>query len=178
MLRGFCALLPRSCVCWSLQLWSFSSFAGTPSLCTNLFWTLRCCLEHLYPLLGHTLLLLSVLVQAVLSTFPAQRPVAAREYPHREALWSPVSRRLLARPSPALSQRGSDVFLTSPSLHRDFSRHSLLSRRPHRESVLRTSLFTAKVSCARRFTCLLRLTRAGTNFMSHSRCLACVAVTT
>ena len=40
--------------------------------CTNLFWTLCCCLEHLYPLLGHTFLLLSVLVQAAPSKFPAR----------------------------------------------------------------------------------------------------------
>ena len=77
-------------------LWSSWSLRA-PSLCTNLIMTLRCCLEHVYPLLGHTLLLLSVLVQAALSTFPAPRPVAAREYPHREALWKVlcVSPRLL-----------------------------------------------------------------------------------
>ena len=98
--------LPQSCVGWSLLcgafrpvLWSSWSLRA-PSLCTNLIMTLRCCLEHLYPLLGHTLLLLSVLVQAALSTFPAPRPVAAREYPHREALWKVlcVSPRLLPAP--------------------------------------------------------------------------------
>ena len=51
---------------------------------------------------------------------------------------SPVRRRLLAR----LLRSFSTWFrvLTSPSLHRDFFRHLLLSRRPHHESVLRTSL--------------------------------------
>ena len=45
--------LPRSCVCWSLLCGAFrplpwSSWSiRAPSLCTNLFWTLRCCLEHL-----------------------------------------------------------------------------------------------------------------------------------
>ena len=67
--------LPRSS--WSLR---------APSLCTNLFWTLRCCLEHLHPsllLLGHTFLLLSVLVQTAPSTSSAASGRCARILPSR-----------------------------------------------------------------------------------------------
>ena len=72
---------------------------------------------------------------------------------------TPVRWRLLARLVRSFSMWFQRV-LTSPSLHRDFSRHSLLSRRPHRESILRTSLFNASVTyalpclnCRRRLTC-------------------------
>ena len=88
-------------------------------------------------------LLLSVLYQAR----PAPRPVVAREYPHREALWKvlcssePCPSATRARDICVPSQRcGSDVFLSSPSLHCDCFSHLLLSRHPCRESVLRTSL--------------------------------------
>ena len=87
------------------------------------------------------LLLLSVLVQAVLSTFPAPRPVAAREYLHGEALWKVLCVFLRAL-SVGVLRSLSTWFrrvLTSPSLHCDFFRH-LSTRRPRRESVLRTSL--------------------------------------
>ena len=56
-----------------------------------------------------------VLVQAVLSTFPAPRPVAAGEFP----IARPCGRSCAPE---MLVQRGSDVFLTLPSLHRDFLR--------------------------------------------------------
>ena len=133
-----------------------------------------------------TTLLLSVLVQTALSTFPAPRLVAAREYPHREALWkvlfvcvlpSPVRRRLLARLLRSFSTWFRRV-LTSLSLHRDFLRHLLLSRRPHRKSTLRTSLFTARVSCASLSHLPSASHARGTDFLSPSRCLACVAVPT
>ena len=80
---------------------------------------------------------------------------------------SPVRRRLLAgllRSFPTWFRR----VLTSRSLPRDFFRYPLLSRRLHRESVLRTSLsHLPSASHAR-----------GTDFLSPSRCLACVAVPT
>ena len=108
-----------ACCCGAFRPLPWSSWSlRTPSLCTNQFSTLRCCLEHFYPLLGHTLLLLSVLVQAVLSTFLAPRPVAARDYLHREALRKvlcvfpsePCPSATPSRDSCILSQRGSDVF--------------------------------------------------------------------
>ena len=89
------------------------------------------------------------------------------EYPHREALWKVLCVFLRAlsvgdssRDSSRLLRSFSTWFRrvwTSPPLHRDFFRHLLLSRRPHRESVLRTSLYTARVSCALRcLTCRRR----------------------
>ena len=72
--------------------------------------------------------LLSVLVQTR-TKHVQRRPVAAREYLHREAL--SLLRALScpsatpARDSFVHSQRGSDVFLTSPSLHYDCFRHTL-----------------------------------------------------
>ena len=86
---------------------------------------------------------------------PAPRPVAAREYPHREALWKilcssePGPSMTRAHDSCVPSQRGSDVFLTSPSLHCDFLRHPFFPRRPYRESVLRTSLAHLAVGVSR-----------------------------
>ena len=142
----------------SLLLWSCSSFAlRAPSLCTNLFWTLRCCLEHLHPsllLLGHGFCSSPYLCRPHQAR-PAPRPVAAREDPHREALCKvscssePCPSASRARDSFVLSQRGSDVFLTSPSVHCDCFRHTLLSRRPHRESVLRISLAHLAVGVSR-----------------------------
>ena len=143
--------LPRSCVCWSLLLWSFPSFAVVfmepecPFHSAPLSWTLRCCLEHLYPLLGHSLLLLSVLVQAVLNTFPAPRPVAARECPNREAL----------SPSFFLNVVPTcfDVAVASPREH----------------------LATASVSCASLSHLPSASHACGTDFLSPSTCLAYVA---
>ena len=67
-LQALCAS-PATVLCLlEPPVWSFSSFAVVfvePS-CSFSLHHLRCCLEHLYQLLGHTLLLLSVLVQAVL----------------------------------------------------------------------------------------------------------------
>ena len=63
---------------------------------------------------------------------------------------SPVRRRLLARLLRSFSTCFRRV-LTSPSLHRDFFPHTLLSRRPHRESILRTSLFTSPRECPAHF---------------------------
>ena len=128
--------------------WSFRA----PSLCTNLFWTLRCrldtCTRHFCCSVTPSL---SVLVQTALR--PAPRPVA-REYPHRE----PLRKVLSSEPCPSATrsrdsvvppQRGSDVFLTSPSLHCDCLMHSLLSRRPCHESVLPTSLAHLAVGVSR-----------------------------
>ena len=77
----------------------------------------------------------------------------------------PVSGRLVRATPLVLSQRGSDVILTSPSFHCDCFRHLLLSRRPCHESVLPTSLAHLAVSVSR-----------STDFLSPLRRLACVAV--
>ena len=158
--EAFVPSLPRSCVYWSLLLWSCfglprsSRSVRAPSLCTNLSWTLRCCLEHLYPLLDHTLLLFLCLcrplearfqrrVQWLLANIPIARPCRRSCVCSSEPCLSatpratPVRRRLLARLLRSFSTWFRRV-LTSPSLHR--------------ESILRTSLFTASLTCRRRLT--------------------------
>ena len=136
--------LPRSCVCscvcWTLPLWSCSSFAAvflepsySLSLCTNLFWTFRCRLEHLHPsllLLGHTMAPLRTCVHTALRISSAASSRCSRISPSRglvEGLVAPAS--CVFRAALSLPLRYCDCF-----------RHHLLSRCLHRESVLRTSL--------------------------------------
>ena len=117
-------------------------------------------------------------------SFAPLRACAGRTKHVQRRVWSMLANIPIARPcgrscvfslralsvgdSFVLSQHGSDVFLTSPSLHRDSFRHLLLSRRPHRENVLRTApSHLPSASHAR-----------GTDFLSPSRCSACAAVPT
>ena len=141
-----------------------------PSL--NLFWTLRCCLEHLHPsllLLGHTLLLLSVLVQTARSTSSAASGRCSRIYPSRGLVEGPVFLRALS------------VGDSSGRLLRSFS--TWFRRRRFTATASGTSfcpgVLTASVSCALRLLTWPSACRArGTDFLSPLRCLTCVAVPT
>ena len=118
------AVLPLPTASWSLR---------APSLSTNLFWTLRCRLEHLHTsllLLGHTIAPLRTCVQTALRTSSAASSRCSRISPSRglvEGLVAPASCVFRAA-------------LSLPSRYCDCFRHHLLSRCLHRESVLRTSL--------------------------------------
>ena len=133
----------------SLVLGSFCASSELFFLCRGLHGALRA------PSLCTTLLLLSVLVQTALSTSSAASSRCSRISPSRGLVEGLVFLRALsvgnscARDSFVLSQRGCDVFLTSPSLHCDCFRHSLLSRRSHRKCVLRTSLAHLAVGVSR-----------------------------
>ena len=142
-----------ACCCGAVLLprasWSFRA----PPLCTNLFWTLRCRLERFSPsllVLGQTIAPLrnsadrtkhvQRRVQSLLANIPIARPCGRSCAPP-----SPFRRRLV-RHSFIPSQRGSDLFLTSPSLR-------LLQAPAFSRGVV-----TASVSCA------LRLAHAAQTF--------------
>ena len=138
-----------ACCCGAFRPLPWSSWnLRAPSLCTNLSWTLRCCLEHLHPsllLLGHSFAPLRACAGRTEHVSSAAPGRCSRISPWRGLVEGlecvppgPVRRRLLARLLRSLSTWFRRV-LTSPSLHCDFFRH-LSTRRPRRESVLRTSL--------------------------------------
>ena len=178
--------VPRSCVCRSPPLWSCSSFAAVfmepwcPSLCTNLFWTLRCRLEHLQPSLccSVTPLLLSVLVQTAQSTSSAAAGRCSRISPSRGLVEGLVFLRALSvgdscashlRSFSTLLRRVAVVAVASLRLLQ--ATHFVVASLPR--------------ECLAHFACSPGLRRLdvssrarGTSFLSLMTCLACVAVPT
>ncbi len=178
--EAFGPSLPRSCVCWSLLLWSCSSFPADfmelSCSFTNLFWTLRSRMEQLHPsllLLAHTLAPLRACAgrskhvqrraRSLLANIPIARPCERSCAPP-----SPVRRRRV-RAKPAFFLNGVPTCFcrrrrsTATSSGTSFCRGVLIAR----------------VSYPLRLLTWPSASRArGTDCLSPLRCLVCVAVPT